>query len=130
MRYLSRKNMLSLALSVSTKTEILKGNKLLFFTSLGLVSGYVIDEPPSDATDQEKATHAIFSGIVKTASEHYAQLLSEDGVHPVPGDESILLQDVEVSDITRKNVISLPYLILFLDQIIGVTLAGPQNQQD
>lgn len=130
MRYVSRKSMLTIALASSTKTEILKGNKLLFLTSLGLVSGYTIEEPADDATLQKKAAHVFFSSVVDMTSKQYVQILEEDEICTVPGDGSILLQDVEVSDITRNNIINLPYLILFFDQIIGVTLAASEAQRD
>ena len=102
-------------LAVATGLEALRNNKLVLVTPIGVISGYLCDE---DNLGQDATGEVLLSTITE-------KLTTDFGEDNIEGNDGyLLLSDVKVQ--TGANMTyNLPNLIVFYDQIIGVTLGNP-----
>ena len=93
--------------------EGLENNRIIFFTS----SGMIIGTPVEREVDKSE----VLPFLVDSAVKHYRETHGIDSF--LPGNDGLLvLKNVEV----RGNPnITLPYLVLFYDQIIGMAIGNP-----
>lgn len=109
-----KKNIIK-GLAFATDTEPLKGNKLILITPLGLVSGVLCD---SDGTNPDPAGAQFLTILTEKIAEGYE-------AKDVQGNDGYLM----LSNVTIKSGGNVSYncnnLIVFYDQIIGVTLGNP-----
>lgn len=101
-------------LATATNMEMLKNNKLILITPIGMISGHLCDE---DNAGQDLSGKAVLSTIT-------GQLVEKFGRENIDGNDGyLLLSDVKVQ--TGGNVTyNLPHLVVFYDQIIGATLGN------
>lgn len=105
-----------------TQTDLLKGNKLILLTAFGIVSGELIFDVPDDSS--EDINNKVLSNIIKRISDDYCADYSIE--LPTNGNDGcFLLKNVEIlSSSTSQKSISLAQLVVFFDQIIGVSVGN------
>lgn len=97
--------------AVLSSLEKMKGNKVFFLTPLGIISGrYMSSEPDENKLCLATLTKGFFNSIPEDAREANGN------------DGYILLEDVEVAH--GSSVSRFPELMIFFDQIIGVTFGA------
>lgn len=94
-------------LAMAPQIDMLTNNQVILTTAAGVIAGTMVEE------NSEKQGDVIFSTMLKTIKEKYeADIEGNDGY--------MLLSDVTViNGNTRTNF---EHMIVFYDQIIGVTL--------
>lgn len=108
------KKQIILGLAKAPDLDALKGNTLILVTPLGVISGSLCDE---NSVGKDVAGEAFLLALTKKLAEGF-------GKENIEGNDGyLLLSDVKVQ--TGGNVTyNLPHLVVFYDQIIGVTLGG------
>lgn len=98
----------------------LEKNKIVIITSLGIITGrFPTDEEVEDVNN----SNAIFSKLSTTIVNDYKNELSLSETDKLPGDEGFLyLVDVEIK--SPGNSYNLPFMIVFYDQIIGISIGN------
>ena len=108
------------ALSKVSSFEPFKGNVLYFLTPSGFVTGTVLSLEDFISWRKDNDSR-LFNAVIQPL---------EDQLADIPGGEHdrasyVCLKDVK--DHLTGKCISLPYFVLFLDQLIGVYTAPPQS---
>lgn len=103
----SLKKMIIRTLAMAPQTDMFANNQVILTTAAGVITGKIVEE------NSEKQGDMIFSTILDTIMEKYeADIEGNDGY--------MLLSDVTVINGNART--TLKNLIVFYDQIIGVTL--------
>jgi len=103
----SLKKMIIRTLAVAPQTDMFANNQVILTTAAGVIAGKVVEE------NSEKQGDMIFSTMLDTIAEKYeADIEGNDGY--------MLLSNVTVINGNART--NLKNLIVFYDQIIGVTL--------
>lgn len=93
-------------------------NRIILVTSFGMIHGDCVRKfVEGDEVTERNAVHA----IVDTAAKKFRE--GHDNVEVTPGNDGyIYLKNVAIKDSKCDGEIHLPELVVFLDQIIAVTL--------
>ena len=103
----SLKKMIIRTLAVAPQTDMFANNQVVLTTAAGVIAGKIVEE------NSEKQGDLIFSTMLETIKEKYeADIEGNDGY--------MLLSDVTV--INGNTRTSFEHMIVFYDQIIGMTL--------
>lgn len=97
-----------------TDAEALKQSKVIITTALGLISGKMYN---SEDVEQEDIGNRFVADFAEGIAKKY-DLANIDG-----NDGFILLKDVTILT-GSKNTFNIPNLIVFYDQIIGITIGS------
>lgn len=92
-----------------TSIAIASGNKLIFATQSGLISGIPIFDDDDDILPIQETYFKMFAKHRKSFKTDYLQ--------------SITLKDVSVSSANTNY--NLPYLTIFMDKVLGVSIGNP-----
>ena len=112
----SVKKEMVLGMSVIPTIDGLESNKLQLVTAIGLISGRLA---PTDITfDKEETSH--FSRFITSRVLDVLKKQHED--EPVGDNGCFLLVDVTLNPLNNGPVVKLDSLVVFYDQIIGVTI--------
>ena len=106
------KKHLILTMGKSAEIKEIQNNKLILVTSFGIIQGRLMPENPKNLPSK------IYSEFLTLAQQHW----SENVGQPELSDEYVLLSDVEIK--TGPNTFNTPFLMVFYDQIIGVTVGN------
>lgn len=99
-------------ISAATSMVELKGNSVVLIASAGMITGSF---PQEDSVAKESA----FSEMVGKVADRYKETYGIDSL--VPGSDGyIILDDVSIRN--GASNIHMPQLVVFHDQIIGITL--------
>lgn len=108
------KKQIILGLATATDLEVMKNNKLFLVTPIGVISGY-----PYDGNNARKDVTG--AAVLSTLTE---KLVEDFDLENIEGNDGFLtLTDVTVQ-MAGNFTYSLPHLVVFYDQIIGVTLGN------
>ena len=111
----SLKKSLIINLSDSTLVEGLEQNKLVLVTAFGNIVGKPLNDKDLEHTDDNKNFLPI---MVELFSKEYLKDKTADG-----NDGYIILKDVKITSPSNTTT-NLPFLVVFYDQIIGVTIGN------
>ncbi|MGG0727278.1 hypothetical protein [Bacillus paramycoides] len=96
--------------------------KLIFFTNFGMITGNLLDSylPKSD---EEKMIERFHEGVFMFRDSQLNKSFDEEDITEILNKTGcIALTNVEVSyHANPSNVQMLPYLLLFSDQVVGLT---------
>lgn len=117
---MSLKKELTLYFSHLPSVDGLNENKLILATPLGLITGRFPTEEKCDDVDN---INAILSKLCAKITNDYKTELSLSETDHLPDDEGYLyLVDVEIK--TPSNNFTLPFMVVFYDQIIGISIGN------
>ena len=104
-----------------TNEEELKNNDINLFTPLGIISG----KPYHYSTDNlnEYLATDLMAKLFEKITNTYKSKYSIENSIP-ENDGFIVLQDVIIRSNNSVNIIKVPQLVVFYDQIIGITLGN------
>lgn len=122
----SYKKFLIHQLSSATTADILKNNDVILVTAAGIIQGKlsILEET------EEVTTKAVFDEMLKGWSDDYRSTYNIDTDSWLPGnDGAIALTDVTILYDNGKKAV-LPYLVVFFDQIIGITFGDISNNSN
>lgn len=103
----SLKKMIIRTLAVAPQTDMFSNNQVILTTAAGVIAGKIVEE------NSEKQSDMVFTTMLDEISKNYkADIEGDDGY--------MLLSDVTVINGNART--NLKNLIVFYDQIIGVTL--------
>ena len=107
-------------LANSTEIDQLKENYVVLLTASGIIKGKVSTlGPPEDVTPKN-----LLNSLVNSISKEYREYNSIPEGTMLPGnDGGIALEDVSILLNNGSNYL-LPHLVVFFDQIIGVTIGN------
>ena len=108
------KKQIILGLATATDLEVLKNNKLFLVTPIGIISGRPCDE---NNTAENVDGASFLSSLTEKLVEDF------DSENIEGNDGFLTLTDVTVQ-MAGNFTYSLPHLVVFYDQIIGVTLGN------
>ena len=110
----SLKQQIARTIAAATQAEGMEKNKVIILTSAGLITGTVYAEDRFPLTD---LTHCLVPGLAKDVAKDY------DASHINGDDGYIPLSDVTVTNFPN-NVLRIPSLVVFYDQIVGITFGN------
>lgn len=111
--------------STLPEEEPLKNNKIVLLTSSSFIEGTLFSISP-DSTEQVSKAYE----IAYAAGRGILEGIKSFDFKPSSGDDGyIALKDVRVRHFSTLNIIQpMPFLIVFYDQIVGVTLGNFDEQ--
>ena len=114
----SLKKEIILGFSLIPDIEQLHGNQLILTTPMGLICGSPVNilENPTETTDF--VNHLVGNILDHIKTQHQGDIDGNDGF--------LLLKDVTIHS-TGNQTINLSSLVVFYDQIIGVTFGNPDR---
>lgn len=117
----SLKKSLIIAMSCVPEVEGLERNDLLLTTPIGIISGKL---PSDQEMNDEKSMCDIFCRICDNTKEEYLKNISSTDSDPViaGNDGYIFLKDVKIKSTSSTTITSIPFMIVFFGQIIGVSV--------
>lgn len=123
MNHSSLKKSLIIAMSCVPKVEGLEENNLILTTSAGIISGKV---PSEQEIDDENSLYGILYKICDNTKEEYLKNISSTASEPVivGNDGYIILKDVKIRSTSSNAITHMPFMVVFYDQIIGVTIGN------
>lgn len=96
----------------------LKNHKLILFTSAGMITGLPVTE---EDINNEDSVASGFATLCKREVEFYKTENNLTESDYLPGNDGyFMLKDVEISTSVRN--ITIPIMIVFFDDIIGISL--------
>lgn len=123
MNHSSLKKSLIIAMSCIPKVEGLEENNLILTTSAGIISGKV---PSEQEIDDENSLCGILYEICDNTKEEYLKNISSTDSEPVivGNDGYIILKDVKIRSTSSDTITHMNFMVVFYDQIIGVTIGN------
>lgn len=123
MNHSSLKKSLIIAMSCIPEVEGLEENDLILTTSAGIISGKV---PSEQEIDDEKSLYSVFYKICDNTKEEYLKNITSTDSEPVivGNDGYIILKDVKIRSTSSNTITHMPFMVVFYDQIIGVTIGN------
>lgn len=99
--------------------EDLKNNNLILFTTSGIISGKLLLE------STENSNNKVFSDIVEDVINTYRSDNSLDELKPLnDNDGFLMMENVVIFESNRS--INMPFMIVFFDQITGISIGNLQ----
>ena len=120
MQNLTIKSIFADAFSTASNNEALKDNVLYFLTPSGFITGKVLSTKDLISWRKDNDSR-LFNAVIQPIEDNLSQMPDGNKYR----DSYVCLKDVEIH-LTGKRV-SLPYFLLFLDQVIGIYSAPPQS---
>ena len=100
--------------------DALKNNKIVLATALGLVSGRL---PSDEEVENKESLNAALVKICSDTANEYKSNLSLSETDNLPDNDGyIYLVDVEIK--SSNAVFKTPFMVVFYDQIIGVSIGN------
>nr|DAD74983.1 MAG TPA: hypothetical protein [Siphoviridae sp. ctA995]DAV84218.1 MAG TPA: hypothetical protein [Caudoviricetes sp.] len=123
MNHSSLKKSLIIAMSCIPKVEGLEENNLILTTSAGIISGKV---PSEQEIDDENSLCGVLYEICDNTKEEYLKNISSTDSEPVivGNDGYIILKDVKIRSTSSDTITHMNFMVVFYDQIIGVTIGN------
>ena len=123
MNHSSLKKSLIIAMSCIPKVEGLEENNLILTTSAGIISGKV---PSEQEIDDENSLCGVLYEIRNNTKEEYLKNISSTDSEPVivGNDGYIILKDVKIRSTSSDTITHMNFMVVFFDQIIGVTIGN------
>lgn len=123
MNHSSLKKSLIIAMSCIPKVEGLEENNLILTTSAGIISGKV---PSEQEIDDENSLCGVLYEICDNTKEEYLKNISSTDSEPVivGNDGYIILKDVKIRSTSSDTITNMHFMVVFYDQIIGVTIGN------
>lgn len=123
MNHSSLKKSLIIAMSCIPEVEGLEENNLILTTSAGIISGKV---PSEQEIDDENSLYGVLYKICDNTKEEYLKNISSADSEPVivGNDGYIILKDVKIRSTSSDTITHMPFMVVFYDQIIGVTIGN------
>lgn len=123
MNHSSLKKSLIIAMSCIPKVEGLEENNLILTTSAGIISGKV---PSEQEIDDENSLCGVLYKICDNTKEEYLKNISSTDSEPVivGNDGYIILKDVKIRSTSSDTITHMNFMVVFYDQIIGVTIGN------
>ena len=123
MNHSSLKKSLIIAMSCIPKVEGLEENNLILTTSAGIISGKV---PSEQEIDDENSLCGVLYEICDNTKEEYLKNISSTDSEPViaGNDGYIILKDVKIRPTSSDTITHMNFMVVFYDQIIGVTIGN------
>ena len=115
MEKMTLKQWIVLNISMSTRLEELNGNKVVIVTSAGVFTGNLLRE--NSDSDGSK----LFSGLLDGIECNSEELVD---IEQVPNDGYVALEDATLD--TNGTKYNFGNIIIFHDQIVGITLGNPE----
>ena len=111
-----KKHSIASTLVMATLDE-LKNNNIIVFTPAGIFSG----KPITDDTDISDSNNIGYNIISKCLEEETTRFMKENSLESADGNDGyFFLKDVQlISNNIRTNI---PYVVLYYDQVIGITI--------
>lgn len=107
-------------LSNVPSTEEMTNNKIILSTAIGLITGRLSTD---DEYNDPKNVKTIIEKLSYRFADDYKEKLSLSATDKLPAGEGWLyLVDVEIKSANYTH--SMPFMIVFLDQIIGISLGN------
>lgn len=107
-------------LALSTELEELKEKNIILLTGLGIIEGRLITE--EDTADKD-SQDMLMDTLVENISKKYRELHEIPGDVLIPGNDGcITLKEVSIT--SNGFHTELPYLVVFFDQIIGISVGN------
>lgn len=107
-------------ISATPEVEGFEKNKLILTTAFGLITGRFPD--PEEMNDLTNPT-TVIAKLASCTAQTYKTNLSLSETDSLPGDDGYMyLVDVQVT--SNTETFTLPFMIIFYDQIIGVSIAN------
>ena len=110
-------------MSCVPEVEGLEKNDLILTTSAGIISGKL---PSEQEIDDEKSLYGVLYKICNNTKEEYLKNISSTDSEPVivGNDGYIILKDVKIRSTSSNTITHMPFMVVFYDQIIGVTVGN------
>lgn len=123
MNHSSLKKSLIIAMSCIPKVEGLEENNLILTTSAGIISGKV---PSEQEINDENSLCGVLYEICDNTKEEYLKNISSTDSEPVivGNDGYIILKDVKIRSTSSDTITHMNFMVVFYDQIIGVTIGN------
>lgn len=114
---MSLKKSIALHLSSLLENENLEGHKLILSTSSGTICGRF---PTEEELADEDTVYAALAEMCQNIGNNYKNELGLQADDSLPGDEGYLFL-VDVQILTGMKAIDLPFIIVFYDEIVGIS---------
>ncbi len=104
-----------------TELDMFKSNKLLLVTAAGIITGYLTNSSKHD--DDTTLSALALTTVNKQINTRYKEQLSMPLEQLLDGNDGFIsLEDVTLLSGDKQSV--MPFLNVFFDQIIAVTISG------
>lgn len=113
------KKYLSVALASSTKVEGMTKNQLIVITGAGTIIGRLASE---DDTEAQK----LLPNLANLLTEDYKKEFLDSSEDLPDNDGFLVLVDAQLLT-SANNTVNFPSIIVFFDQIIGITVGSHDN---
>lgn len=115
----SLKKSLIVAMSSIPSFEGLENNELILTTAAGNICGKLISD---DQLDSETDLSGVIANICGEISKKYLDNLSSTEFGVDGNDGYLFLTDVSIKSCSSNFITHLPFMVVFYDQIIGVSI--------
>lgn len=113
------KKYLSIALASSTKVESMTRNQLVIVTGAGTIIGRLVSEDDSEA-------QKLIPSLASRFTEDYKKEFIDSSEDLPDNDGFLTLVDAQLLT-SSNNTVNFPSIIVFFDQIIGITVGSINN---
>lgn len=108
-------------MSIIPDIKELENNNLILTTPAGIICGKLIsEEEVQDGTSIQSA----FAKLCVSVKEDYFKETSSEKTDVSDNDGYIFLKDVKIKSTSTNMVTNVPFMIVFYDQIIGVSIGS------
>lgn len=123
MNHASLKKSMIIAMASIPEVEGFETNNLILTTPAGLICGKLISE--DETTDSNKMNN-LMAKVCNNFTEKYLKDISDSDSEPIieGNDGYLFLQDVTIRSTSSNATSNLPFMIVFYDQIIGVSIGN------
>ena len=117
----SLKKSIIIAMSTVPEVEGLENNDVILITSAGNICGKLI---PVEEIENKTSYNAVFANLCNQVKEDYLKENPSAKSSLSGNDGYLILTDVKIKSTSSNTTTQLPFLVVFYDQIIGVSVGS------